>query len=128
MTASQPAPGHPGSPSSILSQNHSWLTLGVCFALLVFLIVRPTAVALKPGLRSIPGPTVAPFTPFYRLWKIAKGDAPDFYLRLHRQYGRIVRTGPKTVDISDPKALPIIYGISSKFLKVGIIKLQLRTF
>lgn len=81
--------------------------------------LRSIATAFKPGLRSIPGPVLAQFSQFYRPWKIAKGNAPDFYLKLHENYGRIVRTGPKTVDISDPAALPIIYGISSKFLKVG---------
>lgn len=81
-------------------------------------IVSLIVAAFKPGLKSIPGPTIARFSSFYRPWNIAKGDAGNFYLRLHEKYGEIVRTGPNTVDISDPKALPIIYGISSKFLKV----------
>lgn len=84
----------------------------------IWTLIRSIATALKPGLRSIPGPILARFTRFYRPWRIAQGDAPDFYLGLHEKYGPIVRTGPNTVDISDPKALPIIYGISSKFLKV----------
>lgn len=67
MTASQSEPDNPGLLFSTSSKSHSRLTLGVCFALLVFFIVRPIAVALKPGLGSIPGPTVARFTPFYRL-------------------------------------------------------------
>lgn len=90
-----------------------------CIILIVlWYIVSSIATAFKPGLRSIPGPVVARFSSFYRPWKIANGDAPEFYLKLHERYGKIVRTGPKTVDISDPRALPIIYGISSKFLKV----------
>lgn len=91
---------------------------GIHFCIASFLlryIVSSITTAFKPDLKSIPGPAIARFSSFYRPWKISKGDAPDFYLRLHREYGKIVRT----VDISDPKSLPIIYGISSKFLKVG---------
>ncbi|CAG8050184.1 unnamed protein product [Penicillium olsonii] len=97
---------------------HSHNTLYVCLVfLVVFIVIKSTSTAFKPGLRSIPGPFIARFSCLYRPWKIAKGDAPDFYRRLHQQYGPIVRTGPNTVDISDPKAIPIIYGINSKFLK-----------
>lgn len=84
----------------------------------LFVLIKSIITALKPGLRSIPGPFIARFSCLYRPWKISKGDAPDFYRRLHEKYGPIVRTGPNTVDISDPKALSTIYGISSKFLKV----------
>lgn len=85
-------------------------------------VVCSIVTALKPGLRSIPGPAIARFSSLYRPWKISKGDAGKFYLKLHEKYGAIVRTGPNTVDISDPKALPIIYGITSKFLKVAAPK------
>ncbi|KAJ5365242.1 cytochrome P450 [Penicillium concentricum] len=85
--------------------------------LVLFAFVQTIITSLKLGLRSIPGPFIARFSPLYRAWKIAKGNAPEFYLQLHSQYGHIVRTGPNTVDISDPKAIPTIYGISSKFLK-----------
>ncbi|KAJ5328320.1 cytochrome P450 [Penicillium brevicompactum] len=89
----------------------SLLSLGL------FVLIKSIITALKPGLRSIPGPFIARSSCLYRPWKISKGDAPDFYRRLHEKYGPIVRTGPNTVDISDPKALSTIYGISSKFLK-----------
>ena len=92
-----------------------------CISFVLWYIVSSIATAFKPGLKSIPGPAIARFSSFYRPWKISKGDAPDFYLRLHDEYGKIVRTLPNTVDISDPEALPIIYGISSRFLKVGFI-------
>ncbi|KAL3442486.1 cytochrome P450 [Aspergillus insuetus] len=80
-------------------------------------IIKAIATAYKPGLRSIPGPAVARFSSLYRPWKLAGGDAPGLYRALHERYGKIVRTGPKTVDISDPDAVSVIYGISSKFLK-----------
>lgn len=97
----------------------SWLP-ALIGASIFFLVLRAIATALKPSLRGLPGPRIARFTPFYRAWKVSKGDAPVYYQNLHKKYGPIVRTGPNTVDISDPKALPVIYGISSKFLKVSL--------
>ncbi|KAJ6005379.1 cytochrome P450 [Penicillium sp. IBT 35674x] len=91
--------------------------LPAILVLVIFFAARCIAIALKPGLRSLPGPNIARFTPFYRAWRISKGDAPVFYRNLHDKYGPIIRTGPSTVDISDPSTLPIIYGIGSKFLK-----------
>ena len=82
-------------------------------------LIQSVATALKRGLRSIPGPFLARFSKLHRAWNISKGNAPGFYRELHEKYGPIVRTGPTTVDISDPAAVAIIYGISSKFLKVG---------
>jgi hypothetical protein len=61
----------------------------------------------------------AKFSSLYRPWKLASGDAPQFYRGLHKRYGKIVRTGPQTVDISDPSAVATIYGINTKFLKVN---------
>ncbi|OJJ66033.1 hypothetical protein ASPBRDRAFT_79448 [Aspergillus brasiliensis CBS 101740] len=81
-----------------------------CYAVLAILVVaysfvQTLRIAFKPGLSSIPGPV------------FANGDAPGFYRELHQRYGKIVRTGPKTVDISDPTAVATIYGINSKFVK-----------
>lgn len=92
----------------------------VCVVFLVDFIIKSIITALRPGLRAIPGPFIARISSLYRPWKISKGDAPDFYRRLHETYGPIVRTGPNTVDISDPKAISTIYGINSKFLKVHL--------
>ena len=94
-----------------------------CYAVLAILVItyslaQTLRIAFKPGLSSIPGPGFAKFSSLYRPWKLASGDAPGFYRELHKRYGRIVRTRPKTVDISDPSAVATIYGINSKFLKV----------
>ncbi|KAJ5315081.1 cytochrome P450 [Penicillium atrosanguineum] len=101
---------------TLQDQQNDWISTLV-FIVAFSIGISSIATALRPGLRSIPGPTVARFSSLYRPWKISKGDAPDFYRSLHKKYGPIVRTGPNTVDISDPRSLPIIYGISSKFVK-----------
>ncbi|KAJ6000548.1 cytochrome P450 [Penicillium waksmanii] len=89
----------------------------IIFIVGILIFISYVTTALKPGLRSIPGPIMARLTYLYRPFRIAKGDAPNFYMSLHEKYGPIVRTSPNTVDISDPAALPTIYGISSKFVK-----------
>lgn len=91
------------------------------YFIILFIIIKSIITSRKSGLRSTPGPFIARFSCLYRPWKISQGNAPDFYRKLHQQYGPIVRTGPNTVDISDPTAIPIIYGTHSKFLKVSLL-------
>ncbi|KAE8341952.1 hypothetical protein BDV24DRAFT_150746 [Aspergillus arachidicola] len=92
-------------------------SVACCFLLFICYVLHSIVKAFRPGLRSIPGPTLARFSSLYRPWKLAGGDAPNVYRVLHERYGKIVRTGPNTVDISDPAAVSLIYGINSKFLK-----------
>ncbi|KAJ9606533.1 Cytochrome p-450 [Cladophialophora chaetospira] len=77
--------------------------------------------ALRPGLRSLPGPLSARFFRFYRSSLVFGGTAPEEYRKVHEQYGPIVRVGPNHVSIADPSAIPVIYGIGtgSKFLKTN---------
>ncbi|KAK5047136.1 hypothetical protein LTR84_007079 [Exophiala bonariae] len=68
-------------------------------------------------LSRIPGPVSARFSRLYRLSMVANGRAPQEYKAAHDRYGSIVRLGPKHVSIADPAAIPVIYGVGSKFLK-----------
>lgn len=71
-------------------------------------------------LKSIPGPFLAQFTD---LWRSRAQNSPNFgfkMLELHRKYGPLVRTGPNFVSVSDPAAVPIIYGSKPVWLKVTI--------
>ncbi|RVX65790.1 hypothetical protein B0A52_10321 [Exophiala mesophila] len=90
-----------------------------------FFLARALFVAFRSGIRDIPGPWIARFTPLYRVSLVWKGDAVREYRRLHEQYGPFVRTGPNAVAVADPKAIPIIYGISSKFRKSDFYKLAI---
>lgn len=101
-----------------LSSNPSYCYAVLAILVVAYSLVQSLRLVLKPGLSSIPGPVFAKFSSLYRPWKLASGDAPGFYRELHRRYGKIVRTGPKTVDIADPTAVATIYGINTKFLKV----------
>jgi hypothetical protein len=107
-----------------LYANPGFSLLAIASIIGIASIVKSVATALKPGLRSIPGPVIARFSKLHRAWNISKGNAPVFYTKLHEKYGPIVRTGPTTVDISDPAAVAIIYGINSKFLKVDCLTIS----
>ena len=73
----------------------------------------------RSDLSPLPGPKWAEITGFYRVSRLFTGQAPAVYVELHKKYGPIVRTGPNMVSLSDPSAVPVIYGITSGFLKVS---------
>lgn len=94
------------------------ISLSLLGGILFLTIAKLLRVAFRKGIREIPGPRLARFTPFYRINLVVGGDAVNKYRQLHERYGPFVRTGPNSVAIADPKAIPIIYGISSRFMKV----------
>lgn len=101
----------------LLLSNH-WKVFFVVTALIIygaFLLWT----GYGPALRSIPGPATARFTRLWLFRQSMKGNAHTLYTDLHRRYGKIVRVGPQKVTISDPETIPLIYGISSKYNKVG---------
>jgi hypothetical protein len=87
-------------------------------AILAWQVLRHCQQVFRSDLRSIPGPTVARLTKYWRPWVLLGGQAPEIYYELHRKYGPLVRTAPGVVSVSDPTAVPKIYGIGSKFHKV----------
>jgi hypothetical protein len=89
-----------------------------CFIILGADYVR---VAFKRGLKDVPGPFLARLSSLYRISITYKGQAVTSYNELHRKYGKIVRTGPHHVSISDPEMIPLVYGIASKFRKVRFL-------
>lgn len=85
-------------------------------------IVSTLRVRFRPGLRKLPGPRLAAYS---RLWNVktaASGNAHESFRRLHKKYGKVVRTGPNHVAIADPAMIPVIYGANNKYLKVSLIK------
>ena len=69
-------------------------------------------------LSKIPGPFWARFSSFYLFFRHTGCDSHAFYRQWHDKYGPVVRTGPHTVSIADPDAIPIIYNTGGKFIKV----------
>ena len=70
------------------------------------------------AISHIPGPIIASCTGFWRLWDVHRGSAHLTHIKLHQQYGHLVRIGPNHVSVGDPKAIPIVYGLKTGFTKV----------
>lgn len=74
-------------------------------------------VFLRDPLRSIPGPLLGRFS---RLWMVKhswQGDMHRVMIDLHKKHGKLVRTGPSEVSVSDLSAIRLVYGASTKFRK-----------
>ncbi|KAJ6442534.1 Pisatin demethylase [Purpureocillium lavendulum] len=108
-----------GDSSSVVVEAAPALLFWGVVVSLVWLCIQRVRQANRSDLRSLPGPTAARWTGFYRPWKLRDGGAHDFYRALHQKYGAIVRTAPNVVSVSDPKAITTIYAIGTKFYKTG---------
>ena len=89
------------------------LTLG----LLGVLIAVNVFAALISPLNKFSGPLAAKFTDLWRFVDVWKGGHHKTLLRLHQQYGKIVRIGPTLLDVSDPSWIKIIYSTRGEFQK-----------
>ena len=95
-----------------------WQLLAV---LILFHLVRNK---FQRHLRSIPGPTAAAYTKFWRVYDVWKGHAHLTAIDLHRKYGPLVRIAPNHVSISDPSYIPVIYNIKENYTKTGFYPIQ----
>lgn len=73
------------------------------------------------GLNRYPGPLLAKFTDLWHLLDVRSNQHHHHLIRLHRRHGDVVRIGPNTLSISRPDYVPLVYGVSTGFLKVGFI-------
>ncbi|KAF3764092.1 putative cytochrome P450 pisatin demethylase [Cryphonectria parasitica EP155] len=64
-----------------------------------------------------PGPLLARFTNMWQTYKMAKGNFHHDNIKMHDEYGKIVRTGPDSYSINDLAAAKIIYGHGTRFTK-----------
>lgn len=69
-------------------------------------------------LRQVPGPLLAGMTNFWRAWYQYNGRLRGKLVELHKKHGHIVRYGTRSVSVSDPKAINIIYGTRQGFATV----------
>ncbi|KAH8590612.1 cytochrome P450 oxidoreductase [Bisporella sp. PMI_857] len=76
------------------------------------------------GLNKYPGPVLASFTDWWRLWDVYKRRPEVTHIKLHEQHGDIVRLGPNVLSFSNPKALKAIYGLNKGFTKSEFYPVQ----
>ena len=96
-------------------------------ALILMFIIIVIARNRFPGLEHIPGPFLARYTDALRAFMAWKGQAlsDNLYLKMHGQYGNVVRIGPRSVSVRDSEAIPLIYGIKARLNRVSEIILML---
>ena len=106
----------PSSPRSIL------------FVMLLYIIALVGTLALifqaiytsyKPGVRDLPGPWLAKYTDFLRVYWAWKGDPWITYRKLKKQYGNAVRIGPNAILLSEQGQFDKILGFKEDFIKVS---------
>jgi hypothetical protein len=83
----------------------------------------------QAGLSHIPGPFLARYTDAWSLYIAWRGvrfhNKVGVQRGLQARYGDVVRTGPRSVTVFDPAAVPAIYGVRSKLDKArGIASSQ----
>ena len=69
-------------------------------------------------LRDIPGPFLAKFTDFQRMFWVKTMRGHEIHSKIHDKYGEVVRVGPNTVSLADPADIPALYPMRSGFPKV----------
>ncbi|THU97993.1 cytochrome P450 [Dendrothele bispora CBS 962.96] len=76
------------------------------------LLTSIVAYRLSPfhPLANYPGPWIARTSKIWTFWKSLDGKLPQYYQRLHAQYGSIVRVGPNELSVVDKDLIPHIIG------------------
>lgn len=93
-----------------------WMPVFVITVGLLYLVLY----SWTAGLSHIPGPWLARYTDAWALRSAVKELGRDeksqdeYYAQLHAKYGDIIRTGPRTIMILDPTALPAVYGMKTR--------------
>lgn len=75
-------------------------------------------------LVSIPGPTLAAYTKFWRLHDVWKGKAHLTAIDLHRKHGPLVRIAPNHVSVADPSYISVFYNIKENYTKSAFYPIQ----
>lgn len=86
-------------------------------ALLLLVIVIVAVKRYCDKLRRFPGPYLASWTDAWRLYYAITSTHKPPLIDVHREYGDIVRIGPKHLSFAQPEAIKDIYGTDKKYPK-----------
>jgi hypothetical protein len=84
----------------------------------VLVIIRALYRAYLHPLRKVPGPRLARVTELWRSNRYFRGQWHHDILKLHRQYGPVVRVAPNEVSIVSPDLIKTVYGYTEGTRKV----------
>jgi hypothetical protein len=109
----------------LLDVTGQWIKSNLFATVLVIVIANVVLTRYRPGLRHVPGPFTASFSNFWKLRQVWNGNMHKQGVRIHEDYGPIVRIGPNHISVASPEAVNVIYGVKNVFPKVSISFLQL---
>ena len=104
--------------SSILT--HTFHPSTLTDTVLLLLIAYSISIYLYNHISHVPGPAISRISNLWKIHAAFRGEFPKRNIALHRKYGSLVRTGPNSISVDDPAALPIIYGFKQVFDKVTL--------
>ena len=93
-------------------QLHPWWTA------LTIVFTQVIVTRYRDGLRQVPGPFVASFSNLWKLRAVWNKNMHRENVRVHEDYGPIVRIGPNHVSVADAQSMHAIYGVQNVFRKV----------
>ena len=105
--------------SSLANPEESRLSLWILIGVVAFFGWKGFINYYCHGLHRYPGPILAKFTKLWHLLDVNRNSHQLSMIELHRKNGPVIRIGPNTLSISDPRYIPQIYGVSVSFPKVG---------
>jgi hypothetical protein len=68
-------------------------------------------------LRRYPGPWVASCSRIWKVWVTYRGHSEHDFMRLHKKYGDVVRTGPNELSLASPRAAKEVFASGKGFRK-----------
>jgi len=81
---------------------------------LVFQVIR-----VERRLSAIPGPFLARFTDYWKVYHFLKGDYGETLYWWHQRHGNMIRTGPRHISVGDAKEVPRVYQVKPLLHKVS---------
>lgn len=87
--------------------------VGTLFALVIYLVGS----YVGSPLRKYPGPFLAKFTNFWRLYRTSRGSFHKDLEQLHKKYGPVVRVGPNVLDVDYPDLIKTVFNTKGDWRK-----------
>ena len=102
--------------SALFLAPSSYAVFGFITACIAIAVLRSRAA----GIDHIPGPFMSKYTDALRAYMAYKysGREENLFMNLHRKYGDVVRIGPRSVSVLDPRAVSTLYGVKARLNKV----------
>ncbi|KAK8126551.1 uncharacterized protein PG998_002310 [Apiospora kogelbergensis] len=108
---------------TLVPQARQWVGLHPWITILTIITAQLVLTRYSKGLRHVPGPFVASFSNFWKLRAVWNANMHRENIRVHEDYGPIVRIGPNHVSANDPESVRAIYGVKNVFPKTAFYPL-----